>query len=110
MHDQMTCVKGCMPLPLFHSPLPLNRVLRCLQVARKHPDDPSRPLVDYELALLLLPLMLAGVVGGEPARVHPSTRPAPLMRAAICSSATLRRPVLAPIHQCARFREGKGLF
>lgn len=35
-----------------------------LTLHKKHPYDPSKPLIDFDLALLLLPVVLLGVSVG----------------------------------------------
>lgn len=39
-------------------------------LSRRHPLDRSRPLIDFDLCLMLTPLLLLGVSAGEPVRPH----------------------------------------
>lgn len=39
-------------------------------LSRHHPLDRSQPLIDFDLCLMLTPLLLLGVSAGEPAWLH----------------------------------------
>ena len=45
-----------------------------LSLHKRHPVDPSRPLIDYNLSLMLLPALLLGVSVGESVSTSPASR------------------------------------
>lgn len=62
-------------VPLSHAAIVGNSlVMLCFNAPQRHPAAPTRPLIHYELALLLLPAMLAGSnLGVLVGRVFPPT-------------------------------------